>query len=178
METRPSTFQRRLWRSASFAAFCSSVDGHGPSAGVLSTSEEVYFRVSEEDEFKRFLFDHVEDVQELSMLAWVESLAPNSGRSGNEISEGIHFPVGSTIDAAERLVARGLLARSETEPPLYYREENEEIRVMLSRAVAAYRSDPVRVMQLLTTNSIDRLRAAALQTFAECFRLGGPKPNG
>jgi hypothetical protein len=134
--------------------------------------------VSEEDELKRFLLEHVEDVQELSMLAWFESRAPSSGASGNDIAEGTHFPVASTIEAAERLVRRGLLARSETDPPLYYHQENEAARVMLTRAIGAYRSDPVKIMQLLTANAIDRLRTAALRTFAECFRLGGPKSDG
>jgi hypothetical protein len=131
------------------------------------------------EELKRFLLDHVQDLAELEILAWLHRYSEGSAVPETALLEAMPFPPDTTTGALERLVLRRLVSRTADKPSLIcYVPPDAEFREMLRGAIDEYRANPVQFMALMTAISLERVRRAALTTFAECFRLGGPKSNG
>jgi hypothetical protein len=131
------------------------------------------------EELKGFLFEHIEDLDELEILLWSRRHLPESWMSGTAIAEAHPFPAERTLDVLERLSARALLVREAGNPPRYRCDPPDaSLRTMLDRMLTAYEANPLRFFQLMNANAIERVRTAAIRTFAECFRIGGPKSNG
>ncbi len=134
---------------------------------------------SSPDELKQFLLAHVEDLAELEILAWLHRSNEGAWAGESELSKAMPFPPDTTQAALERLVGRGLVARSGEKPgQICYEAPDAEFRDLLRRAIEEYRANPVQFMALMTAISLERVRTAALRTFAECFRLEGPKKHG
>jgi hypothetical protein len=133
----------------------------------------------EDEELRRFLFEHVDDLEDLEIVARFHELGDDRLLNAVEVAVLTRFPVATTTDALARLSARGVLAPTATEPVSYgYVIADASLHERLARAVAEYRREPIKVMGMMTTNAIERVRTAAIRTFAECFRIGGPKSNG
>jgi hypothetical protein len=131
------------------------------------------------DELKQFLLDHVEDLAELEVLAWFHRQAEGTWAAEADLLEAMPFPPETTAAALERLTQRELVSRAAQKPGMVCYEARDTVfREMLRRAIDEYRANPVQFMALMTAISIERVRTAALTTFAECFRLGGPKGHG
>lgn len=131
------------------------------------------------DELKQFLLDHVQDLAELEILAWFHRESEGTWAKEAELLTAMPFPSDTTAAALERLVVRELVSRTDARPGLLCYEARDAVfREMLRRAIDEYRANPVQFMALMTAISLERVRTAALMTFAECFRLGGPKSNG
>jgi hypothetical protein len=131
------------------------------------------------DELRQFLLDHVEDLVELEVLAWFHRKSEGSWAPEAELLAAMPFPADTTSAAIERLVLRELVSRTAENPGmLCFEARDGAFREMLRRAIEEYRANPVQFMALMTAISIERVRTAALTTFAECFRLGGPKSHG
>jgi hypothetical protein len=131
------------------------------------------------DELRQFLLDHVEDLAELEVLAWFHRESPGAWLSEADLLQAMPFPPDTTSAALERLLSRELVSRSVEKPGmLRFEARDTAFREMLRRALEEYRQNPVQFMALMTAISIERVRTAALTTFAECFRLGGPKSGG
>jgi hypothetical protein len=131
------------------------------------------------DELKQFLLTHVEDLAELEILAWLHRSSEGTWAGESDLSVAMPFPPDTTAAALERLVGRGLVARSHEKPgQICYDAPDAEFRGLLRRTIDEYRASPVQFMALMTAISLERVRTAALRTFAECFRLEGPKKNG
>jgi hypothetical protein len=131
------------------------------------------------EELKQFLLHHVQDLVELEVLAWLHRDSEGSTVREAALLQAMPFPPDTTAAALERLVLRGLVVRTAEKPPsICYAPPDAEFREMLCSAIEEYRANPVQFMALITAISLERVRRAALTTFAECFRLGGPKSNG
>ena len=132
----------------------------------------------EDAELKQLLLEHVEDLEELEILARFHE---RGATAWNEIEVALmtKFPLAGTREALRRLSSRGLLSASGSEPPAYrFSITDPAVREGLTRIITEYRSEPLKVMGMMTTNAIEKVRTAAIKTFAECFRIGGPKSNG
>ena len=128
------------------------------------------------DELKQFLLDHVQDLAELEVLAWFHRETEGTWAAEADLLGAMPFPADTTAAALERLVLRELVSRAAERPGmLCYEARDAVFREMLRRAIEEYRANPVQFMALMTAISLERVRTAALRTFAECFRLEGPK---
>jgi hypothetical protein len=58
-----------------------------------------------------------------------------------------------------------------------YRLQSESVEAMIGRLAQMYREHPMPVIKLMTANAIQRVRTAALRTFADAFILRKDK-NG
>lgn len=132
---------------------------------------------AELDDVKGFLAQHVEGLEELVVLAELEARRVERCTLA-KLGDIIPLPLETTRDVLGKLAARGLVACSALEPAEYRFEPPEELREPFGRVLAHYRSDPLAVLMLLSSNAIERVRNAALHTFADAFRIGGPKSNG
>lgn len=131
------------------------------------------------EEIKRWLFIHCEDLVDLEILAKLHELAADLTVNETEIAALAKFPPAAVRDALARLCSRGLLSPSALEPVRYrYAVADPEVHDRIHSVILAYRDDPLAIMNLMTTNAIERVRTEAVRTFAECFRIGRPKSNG
>ncbi len=82
--------------------------------------------------------------------------------------------------ALERLAQVGLLARrGEISNPEFRLHDDFRARgELFERLAAEYRDNTLRLVEIMTKNSIERVRASALRTFADCFRIRGPHDVG
>ena len=58
-----------------------------------------------------------------------------------------------------------------SEPRFAYRPASSAMDAAAGRLEREYAERPVRIIQLMSTNAIDRVRTAALHTFADAFVL-------
>jgi hypothetical protein len=56
--------------------------------------------------------------------------------------------------------------------------QGDDVEGTISRLIAAYREYPIPIIKLMTANAIERLRTAALRTFADAFLLRKDKDRG
>src|SRR5690349_8474455 len=129
------------------------------------------------EQLRRFLFEHVEDLEELEVLACLHDRREEATLA--VIADEIRFPARTVLPVLERLAARGIVSCTALEPAQYrFEAPDAEARQRFEEVFAAYRANPSALMKLMTSNAIDRVRTAAMRTFADGFRLKGPKSNG
>ncbi|HTQ05143.1 MAG TPA: hypothetical protein VMI54_14865 [Polyangiaceae bacterium] len=132
----------------------------------------------EDGELRQLLLEHFEDLEELEILARFHERGPGMWNEA-EVAAMTQFPLASTREALRRLAARGLLEPGATAPPVYRLSmPDAAIHEALTGVIAVYRSEPLKVIGIMTTHAIQKVRTAAITTFAECFRIGGPKSHG
>jgi hypothetical protein len=76
--------------------------------------------------------------------------------------------------ALEGLRTAGLVAITGAAPAprfAYYRPVSSDLDAAASRLDREYAERPIRIIQLMSANAIERLRTAALHTFADSFVL-------
>jgi len=56
--------------------------------------------------------------------------------------------------------------------------QSEAVEATIDRLAAAYRENPIPIIKLMSANAIERLRTAALRTFADAFILRKDKNGG
>ena len=132
--------------------------------------------VRELDALKRFLFEYVEDLEALAVLAWLSEQPTALGQGREAAAKATGLPPSSVREALDRLVERGLVLRSEPEPAAFsYAPQDARAAALARRLLDEYRANPRQVMELMTKNSIERVKSAAAQTFAESFATSEPK---
>ena len=132
----------------------------------------------EDDELralKKFLFEHVVDLEEIQILADFQRDAGKGSLTAEEVAALTGLPVATTRDALQRLNTRGLLAPTATEPAAYRYAADGAVRASLDRALSEYQANPLQVLGLMTANAIERVRTSAMRAFADSFRIKGPK---
>ncbi|HEX6271642.1 MAG TPA: hypothetical protein VFZ53_01315 [Polyangiaceae bacterium] len=125
---------------------------------------------------KRLLFDTVEGIEELEILAWFAK--GNESGDSEVIARSVALPADALCAALERLSTGGLLEPSPEKPGEFRPATKPATARLAALVVSEYRANPARVMKLMTENAIERVRTAALHTFAESFRIRKPRGNG
>jgi hypothetical protein len=133
---------------------------------------------AELEALKKFLFEHVVDLEELQILARFHRQAGKDSFTEEEMAAATGLPIGTTRDTLQGLSARGLLAPSVTAPAVYRYVVDGEVRELLDRVLSEYEANPLQVLGLMTANSIERVRTSAMRAFADSFRIRRPKSNG
>lgn len=133
---------------------------------------------AEHQDLKQFLFDYVESYEELGVLVWFHR-RPSAHGVADRIAEEAGLHEASVEEALEKLAARGLLSPSPDQRAAFcYTPSDEAMRTALNRLMHLYETNAIEVVGFMTTNAIERVRTAGTRMFAECFRIGGPKPRG
>lgn len=78
------------------------------------------------------------------------------------------------------LEAAGLLQMrvQGSEKSYAYITQSDSLEATIARVADAYRDDPIPIIKLMSANAIERLRKAALRTFADAFLLRRDKNRG
>lgn len=131
--------------------------------------------ISEPDErLQLFLRDHMTSYAELEALLF---LARNDDRalSGAEVATSLGAAAESIDEALEGLAAVGGLVevtRQQSGVFLYrYAPNSQSDRQQVSELQQAYDERRLSVMQMMSTNALERVRSAAMQRLADAFRI-------
>lgn len=133
---------------------------------------------TDRESLKQFLLEHVEGYEDLEVLAWFSGQPQATLATAVDIAQKVGFPPAIIETAVERLVARGLLERTGKDGAFFRYAVDEDFRRTMAKIASLYQANPREVMELMTANAIERVRTAALRTFADCFRIRGPKSGG
>lgn len=128
-----------------------------------------------ESSLKQLLFETVEGFEDLAVLVWFYDASHVDAADVDAVAKGASVPREEALSALERLVARGILEVASVDPKRFRTAEDEAMQKTAERVTREYRTSAGQVMKLLTENAIERVKTAALRTFAECFRIRGPK---
>jgi DNA-binding IclR family transcriptional regulator len=117
-----------------------------------------------------------ERVSTIDRLQLLLVLHASAGRSftASELAEQAGIPVDTAAEDLEGLHGAGLAGREEGTDPLRYRYAPADagLGTLVDRLEKAWIHSPVPVVRLLAARAIERVRTAALLTFADAFVLG------
>jgi hypothetical protein len=126
------------------------------------------------DALQRFLLEHVASYEELDVLLL---LARNAGAAWTvrSVAEALGPATDDSRAALEALAAHGLLAIGPEPATFRYAPPNDEVARAVELLETTYREQRATVAMMMSTNALERVRSSAIRTFAEAFRLKGPK---
>ena len=145
----------------------------------LASEKPTVLESLEIEGLRRFLREHLEDLEDVAILAWLKGQAATQGSVLDAVAAGTHLARASIGESLERLLARGFVARNDAEPSGFrYAPRDPELTPPLDRIIELYRTSPLEVMALMNANSIERVKSAALRTFTDASRVGKPTKRG
>ena len=128
-------------------------------------------------ELEALLSERIETIDQLQLLLLLHSL-PGVHLAPAELAEKAHIPVDTATEALEALLGAGLVTRAgdeETAARYGYAPGDRELAMTVDGLVATWRRNPAAIVRLLAARAIERVRTAALHTFADAFVLGRKK---
>jgi hypothetical protein len=142
------------------------------TAGLMQVSELP-------SDVQTLLRDHIESYEQLEVLL---ILRADRGTSWTEetLSPRLHLAASLVRAALDGLDSAGFVeARVHGSERRYsYLCQNDNVEATIGRLAAAYREYPIPIIKLMSANAIERLRTAALRTFADAFILRKDKNRG
>ena len=126
----------------------------------------------ETDALQAFLREHVSSFEELETLLFL-ARAPRRSWSAEELAAALKLPEDNVGAALDGLIAVGsLLEASAASGSVAYRyAPAPALQPLLERLRIAYDEERVLILQLMTSNALQRVRSAAAQRLADAFRL-------
>lgn len=124
------------------------------------------------EEVQRFLREHIESYEQLAIVLLLQSRR-DQALDGGAISAQLQLPEALVDEALQALGQRELVAQSPgADGPLFnFRPETPALAELVSTLAQLNVDRRLDVMRLMTANSIERLRAKAVSTFADAFLL-------
>lgn len=128
--------------------------------------------VDQFDSLCRFLRDHVSGYEELEALLLIARQAERSW-TADEVAASLNVPVEPIATALGRLVATELVevVQGGERAAYRYAARTDMLRDKVAELQRAYAEQRLMVMQMMSTNALERVRTAAHQRFADAFRL-------
>jgi hypothetical protein len=125
-------------------------------------------------EVQAFLRDRVESYEQLAILLLLRTRGSDSSWSPSAVAKELHLPESVAEQELQAFCRQGLssVAVYPDRVEFRYRPESPELAILVEKLAEAYESQRVEVMQMMTTNAIERVRARALRTFANAFLVG------
>lgn len=126
-------------------------------------------------ELESFLRDYIESYEELKALICLRG-DHESWRSVGAVASDCKMDEEAIAAALERLAHVGVLARRGEMAALEFRlhDDFRARSALFDRLAAEYRTNTLRLIEIMNRNAIERVRSTALKTFADCFRIRGP----
>lgn len=111
---------------------------------------------------RQFLFDHVTSYDELATLLLLQQ-KPDVASTIEETASALGLSTEACQLALENLAVRGLLVLGEEK--FRFAPANNDLAATVEQLQCFYREDRFAIVQLMTTNAMDRVRAAAVDRF-------------
>jgi hypothetical protein len=123
--------------------------------------------------------NHIESYEQLELLLLLRA---ERGVSWTEeaLSSRLRISTSLVSEALAKLRLAGFVAASTegSEKTHVYRVQSDNVEATIERLSQAYKEQPMPVIKLMCANSIERVRTAALRTFADAFILRKDKDRG
>lgn len=127
---------------------------------------------------RAFLRDYVDSFESLEVLLLLHR--ERTARTADEL--GRHFKIRAPVidDALASLVRAGLVNTPERSVLTAYRYADEDLvrDALIALLERTYRDEPIKIMQLMSANAIERLRNGAIRAFADAFVFRKDKGRG
>ncbi len=128
---------------------------------------------------QRLLRDHIESYEQLELLLLLRA---DRGCLWTEEDICARLKLAGTLvsGALQGLQSMGFAeVRPQSAAKRYiYRVQADDLEATIERLAQAYRQQPIPIVKLMSANAIERLRTAALRTFADAFILKKDKNRG
>lgn len=124
------------------------------------------------EDVRALLQEHIESYEQLELLLLLRRERYEEWTIAG-LAARLHVREELIRAALERLKAAGLVATAGATPtPRFaYRPASSGLDAAAGRLDREYAERPIRIIQLMSANAIDRVRTAALHTFADAFVL-------
>jgi len=125
------------------------------------------------------LHEHIESYEQLEMLLLLRADETTTWTQ-ETLGERLRMTSSLVQAALQGLESAGFVeARAHEGGKRYsYVCQSDDVEATISRLVAAYRENPIPIIKVMSANSLERLRTAALRTFADAFILRKDKDRG
>ncbi len=131
------------------------------------------------DDVQALLRHHLESFEQLELLLLLRT---DRDRCWSEESlvERLRIPSSLVLEAVQGLASAGFLAPTAPsgQKQYRYRVQSDSLEATIDRLSHAYKEQPMPVIKLMSANAIERVRTAALRTFADAFVLRKDKNDG
>jgi hypothetical protein len=130
-----------------------------------------FFMASNElpEDLKRLLTAHIESYEHLAILVFLYGERPRAFTSA-ALSDSLKISAGLVSAALASLQQAHLVRAPSASPPHYaYDDSNPALAASVEVLAREYAENPVRIIQLMSSNAIERVRTAALHAFADAF---------
>jgi hypothetical protein len=126
---------------------------------------------AELEALRRFLFEHVESLEELVILAALRARRQSGPVDLEALVNVTELSSLAVEEVLLRLTQAGLVSQvGDAVRAFAFVERDGDFSRLLERAIAEYHRNPLQVMTFMTTNAIERVRGAARRTFGESLR--------
>lgn len=131
------------------------------------------------EDVRVLLHEHIESYEQLEVLLLLRRERYEEW-TVDGLATRLHVHAELVGSALEGLRAGGLVAATApaSAPRFAYRPASSELDTAAGRLDREYAERPIRIIQLMSANAIDRVRTAALHTFADAFVLKRDKKDG
>lgn len=128
------------------------------------------------EDVRRLLHEHIDSYEQLEILLLLrreryEAWTPDALAARLHLGEALIGPALAALNTAG-LIGTAAASGSATQPLRYaYRPASSGLDATVGILEREYAERPVSIIKLMSANSIERLRTAALHTFADAFVL-------
>lgn len=124
------------------------------------------------EDVRGLVHEHIESYEQLEVLLLLRRERYEQWTVAG-LAARLHIREELIASAVDGLKSSGLVAATGTasEAHLAYRPASSGIDAAAGRLEREYADRPIRIIQLMSANAIDRVRTAALHTFADAFVL-------
>ncbi|HEY3654078.1 MAG TPA: hypothetical protein VGL34_03735 [Steroidobacteraceae bacterium] len=130
------------------------------------------------DEVRAFLREHIETYEELEVLLLLQREAQGPW-TADLLAARLHITPAALGEALTALRGRRFVESLSVRAEEHYRLPADVARnETLSRLAGLYASHTIEIIKLMSSNSIERIRTAALRSFADAFLFRKDKKNG
>ena len=128
---------------------------------------------------RRFLKEGIQSHEELEVLLLLHRGSERAW-TGEQTSAALRLPLDATEMALDALALRGLLAREPSAFPRAYRyaARTAELDGTLRELQRVHSEQQLALMRVINAFAMERLRTAAIRTFADAFILRKKKQDG
>jgi hypothetical protein len=125
----------------------------------------------ETEQLKSFLRDHVSSIEELSILLFFVR-SRRKPWSSSEVATALQLSEPAVESALVGLTAAAApVERDPADPTSYRYAPSPGQEPLLSTLSRCYGEEPVTILQLMSSNAMERVRSATAKRLADAFRL-------
>src|SRR5688572_11636355 len=124
---------------------------------------------------RNFLSEHVESYEQLELLLLMRS-PPHKDWSFRELTARTQLPPDAVDEALAGLARAGCITRGRSsEGSARYAPRDGVQAAVIEDLAQQYQDNRLAIIKLMSANAIERVRTAAIHTFADAFVIGRKK---